>query len=77
MRIVYRIFGRKPEEETDVNGEMTLILLLHTTEGCGVAFVNTVMNIRFPWGFLNQFEPIFACKRGICFTQQVTGLCIL
>jgi hypothetical protein len=36
--------------KTGVNGEITLILILNTIEGCEVAFVNTVMNVRFPWG---------------------------
>ena len=33
-----------------VNEEIRLISILNTIEGCGVAFVNTVMNVRFPWG---------------------------
>jgi len=30
-------------------GEITLILILNTIGGRGVAFVNTVMNVRFLW----------------------------
>jgi hypothetical protein len=49
------IFGLKPEWETDVNEEITLILILNTIEGRGVAFVKTLMNERCPWGVS---EPI-------------------